>query len=132
MAKKLGDFVAAARANIDELTADDLEEMIQAREDLLVLDVREPDEYAHAHIEGAVLVPRGTLEGAADPNYKKRHPILCQAQQRPIVIYCETGGRSAMAAHTLKEMGFAEVYNLGGGIEMWEAEDYPVVEGDGA
>lgn len=130
MPKKLGDFVSEARANIKEISADDLDEMIQERDDLLVLDVREADEYAEAHIENAVLVPRGTLEGAADPNYKKRHPVLCQAQQRPIVVYCETGGRSAMAAHTLTEMGFAEVYNLGGGIEMWEAEDYPVVEGD--
>lgn len=128
MPKKLGDFVSEARAHIDEVSPDDLDELMRAREDLLVLDVREPDEYSDSHIEGAVLVPRGTLEGAADPNYKKRHPVLCQAHARPIVIYCETGGRSAMAAHTLKQMGFAEVYSLGGGIEMWEAEDYPVVE----
>lgn len=130
MPKKLGDFVSAARAAIRELSADDLDEMRDARNELLIVDVREPQEYADGHIEGAILVPRGTLEGAADPGYKKRHPVLCTAQRRPIVVYCESGGRSAMAAHTLQEMGFEEVYNLAGGVEVWEAEDYPLVKSE--
>lgn len=126
MPKKLGDFVAEARARIQEVSADELDEMISARDDLLIVDVREAWEYATAHLPAARLVPRGTLEGAADPHYKHRDPVLCQAYARPIVLYCQTGGRSAMAVATLNEMGFHEVYNLAGGIEIWEAEDYPV------
>ncbi len=130
MPKKLGDFVSAARANIQELSPDDLDEMRENRDNLLIVDVREPNEYTAGHIEDAILIPRGTLEGAADPGYKKRHAVLCKAQQRPVVVYCESGGRSAMAAHTLTEMGFEEVYNLAGGVEVWEAEDYPLVKSD--
>ncbi len=126
MAKKLGDFVAQARARIQEVSADELEVMIGERDELLIVDVREHWEYEAGHLPEALLVPRGTLEGAADPNYKHRDHVLCQAYERPIVLYCQTGGRSAMATVTLNEMGFREVYNLAGGIEIWEAEDYPV------
>ena len=127
MAKKLGDFIAEARARIKEVSADELEEMIQRRADILIVDVREPWEFEAARLPDAILVPRGTLEGAADPNYKHRDPVLCRAYTRPIVLYCQTGGRSAMAVDTLNQMGFTEVYNLAGGIEVWEAEDYPVI-----
>lgn len=129
MPKKLGDFIAEARARIKEVSADELEEMIDEREDLLIVDVREAWEFEAGHIPGSILVPRGTLEGAADPGYKLRDRVLCQAYERPIVLYCQTGGRSALAADTLNQMGFREVYNLAGGIEIWEAEDYPVASG---
>lgn len=127
MAKSLLDFVKEARQSIDEISLDDFLDMIEEEPDLMILDVREESEYATSHIENSVLVPRGTLEGAADPHYKKRHPELCQARERPIVIYCSTGGRSAMAAATLKAMGFERVYNLLGGLELWEAEDFPII-----
>ena len=127
MSKSLFDFVKEARSKINEITIDDYLEMAAEDENLMILDIREESEYAAGHMENAVLVPRGTLEGAADTNYKKRHPELCQAQQRPIVVYCATGGRSAMAVATLNEMGFEHVYNLLGGFELWEAEDYPVI-----
>lgn len=129
MPKKLGDFIAEARSRIREISADELEEMIGTRDNLLVVDVREAWEFEAAHIPDSILVPRGTLEGAADPGYKLRDPVLCEAYDRPVVLYCQTGGRSAMAVDTLNQMGFREVYNLAGGIELWEAEDYPLVHG---
>lgn len=129
MPKSLMDFVAEARERVKHLSADELEAMRHQRDTLLVVDVREPDEYAAGHLPGALLVPRGTLEGAADPAYKHRNPALCQAHGQPIVVYCQTGGRSAMAADTLQQMGFQEVYNLAGGFENWEAEELPVVAG---
>jgi len=127
MSKTLMDFVKEARTNTDEISIDDFLEIIEEEPELLILDIREESEYAAGHIENAVLVPRGTLEGAADVNYKKRHAELCQARDRPIVVYCATGGRSAMAAKTLKEMGFKTVYNLWGGIELWDSEEHPVI-----
>ncbi len=128
MPKTLMDFVAAARERVNHVSADELLEMRQSRDDLLIVDVREESEFAAGHIPGARLIPRGTLEGAADPAYPKRDPELCKARQRPIVVYCATGGRSAMAADTLQQMGFEEVYNLAGGFENWAAEDLPVEE----
>jgi rhodanese-related sulfurtransferase len=127
MPKSLADFVTEARARIREMSAADLNRMTGNREDLLIVDVREGEEYAAAHLGGAVLVPRGTLEAAADPGNKHRVPPLWEARERPVVVYCDTGARGAMAADTLQQMGFKEVYNLAGGIVLWIAEDLPVV-----
>ncbi len=129
MSKTLMDFVAAARDRVTHISADQLLDMRDQRGELLIVDVREESEFAAGHIPGARLVPRGILEGAADPTYPKRDPVLCKARQRPVVVYCASGGRSAMAADTLQQMGFGEVYNLAGGFENWAAEDLPVEQG---
>lgn len=128
MAKRLADFVAEARTRIQEIKPDDLDEMIENHDDLLIVDVREPQEYAAGHIPGALSIPRGLLEGAADLQYKHRDDTLSKARARTIVTYCQSGGRSALAADTLMQMGFDKAHSLSGGIEMWQAEGMPVVK----
>ncbi len=123
MAKTLGDFVREARARIREWSAEDAHEQLTAG-GVLVIDVREPDEFAAGHLPDALCVPRGTLEGAADPGYKLRVEPLCRARRQPTLLYCQTGARSAMAVVTLQEMGFEEAYSLAGGVECWIAEGY--------
>ena len=123
MAKTLGDFIREARARSREWDAESAHDRIMAGE-VLVIDVREPDEFAAGHLPQALCVPRGLLEGAADPGYKRRVESLCHARQHIVLLCCESGARSAMAAVTLQEMGFAEVYSLAGGIECWTAEGY--------
>lgn len=123
----LMDFVAAARARIQELTPEQLEQMRGARPDLLLLDVRESSEHEQGHIGNALLVPRGILEAAADPAYSKHVAALADARDQPVILYCATGGRSAMAALTLQLMGYREVYSLAGGIVQWEKEGRPIV-----
>jgi len=123
MPKALKDFVTEARGRIREMDPDTAEEMLEEREDVMILDVREPDEFEMGHIPGAINIPRGTLESAADPDYKKPHPELCRARERPILLYCKSGGRSAMATATLQDMGFAEVYNIAGGAAVWIGDD---------
>jgi rhodanese-related sulfurtransferase len=123
MAKTLGDFVREARVRIREWGAETAHERLAAGS-VLVIDVREPDEFAAGHLPGALCVPRGTLEGAADPGYRLRVEPLCRARRQPILLYCQTGARSAMAAVTLQEMGFGEVYSLAGGVECWVADGY--------
>jgi len=130
MAKTLSDFLKEAREAVDEVTPDELEEWLEERDDLLLVDVREPYEYASGHIPGSVLIPRGTLEGAADPSNKHRIEALYSARERPVVVYCDTGARSALATLVLKEMGFEDVYNLAGGVQMWEAEDMETETGE--
>lgn len=129
MPKKLRDFVAAARGRVREISPEGLEALRAEREDVLILDVRETYEFEEGHIEGAHCIPRGLLEPAADPDYKRPDPVLSTAYQRPVVLYCSTGGRSALAAATLMDMGFEQVYNLAGGCENWEAEDLPLATG---
>jgi len=121
----LMDFVRAAKARIDEVTPQEAARRLQ-EDDLLVLDVRESSEYEQGHLPDALLVPRGILEAAADPGYPKHVPALATARQRPILVYCATGGRSAMAAATLKLMGFEQVMSLDGGFTRWEQEGQPV------
>ena len=127
MEKTLADFVREARTRIREISVEEFDEMIENHDDLLIVDVREPDEYHHGHIPGALLVPRGLLEGAADAVCKWHVGKLRDARERTVVLYCQNGSRSALAADTLQQMGFGRVYNLAGGVEMWQAEGYALV-----
>lgn len=123
MAKQLGCFIKEARSHIDEWDAETAEEKLGAG-GVLVIDVREPDEFHGGHIAGALNIPRGILEASADPTTKHRHPVLCTAHDKTILLYCHSGGRSAMAAWVLKQMGFEQAYSLAGGLECWEAEGF--------
>jgi len=123
----LMDFVRAAKACVTEITPEELKAKLDAKEDLLLVDVRESSEYEHGHIGGAHLVPRGILEAAADTGYPKHYPPLSGARDQQIVVYCATSGRSAMAAAVLQMMGFKNVLNLAGGITRWEAEGLPQI-----
>ncbi|MBN8763189.1 MAG: rhodanese-like domain-containing protein, partial [Thiobacillus sp.] len=100
---------------------------LNAREDLLLLDVREPGEFQDGHIRSAQLVPRGVIEAAADPAYPKHLPELAAARDRQIVVYCATSGRSAMAAAVLQMMGFRNVLNMEGGYTRWVDDGMPQV-----
>lgn len=126
-AMSLMDFVSAARAQIKEIAPAELQQMLKGESGLLLVDVRESSEHEQGHLQGAHLVPRGILEAAADINYPKHDELLYTARERPVVLYCATGGRSAMAALTLQMMGFKQVYNLAGGFMKWQEEGLPVV-----
>ncbi|HQT26604.1 MAG TPA: rhodanese-like domain-containing protein [Burkholderiales bacterium] len=123
----LMDFVRAAKSCINEITPGELKARLDAGEDLLLIDVREPAEFEHGHIGGAHLVPRGIIEAAADTSYPKHYPPLSGARERQIALYCATSGRSAMAAAVLQMMGFSKVINVAGGFSRWESEGLPVV-----
>ena len=117
----------ASLVEAGEVSPEELERMMLDVKDLLVLDVREASEHEQGHLKGAMLVPRGILEAAADLEYPKHQPELAAARERPIALYCATGGRSAMAAFTLQLMGFKDVVNLAGGITRWQQENRPMV-----
>lgn len=121
-AMTLGDFIRAAKAEIAEIDGARLEALRAERPDLLLVDVREASEHELCRLEDSLLVPRGTLESASDFRYAKRVQRLVDSRERPVVLYCATGARSAMAAVTLQRMGFKEVYSLAGGIVQWEAD----------
>jgi len=88
------------------------------REDALVVDVREPGEYGAGHILGARNVPLSRIEaGGAEVGKKK---------DKPVIVYCDTGNRSAKAAATLRSQGFARAVNLAGGLGAWQQAGLPV------
>ena len=119
------DLVAEARAKIHEVAPGAL----QAAAHTVVIDVREPSEFETGHIPGAINIPRGVLEFQVDA-----HPAVANAtdpalahRERPLVLYCRTGGRAALAADNLQKLGFADVRSIAGGIEAWREAGLPVV-----
>jgi len=123
----LMDFVRAAKSCITEISPEELKAKLDAKEDFLLIDVRESAEFEHGRIPGAHLVPRGIIEAAADTSYPKHYPPLSGARDQQVVVYCATSGRSAMAAAVLQMMGYKNVLNLAGGYARWETEGMPLV-----
>jgi rhodanese-related sulfurtransferase len=112
-------LVAEAKARIREITAADLQSLKDRG--VPVIDVREPAEYAAGHLPGAVSIPRGVLEFEVDGHPAvngERDPALAH-RDRPVVLYCRTGGRSALAAEALQRLGFAQPLSLAGGFTGW-------------
>lgn len=125
MPKSLKDLVADAKTRIREIGAAEAAEAVRQNPKTLVLDVREPAEWAEGHIPGALLVPRGVLEAKADLEYAQREPRLADRAQ-PIIVHCASGARSALAADVLRQMGFTDVRSMAGGIVAWKEKGLPV------
>jgi rhodanese-related sulfurtransferase len=119
MTTTLKDMMAAANAAVPKLDAQRVRELAK-QGDVLFVDVRdEPEVRATGKIKGAVHVPRGMLEFRADPESPYFDRALDRA--RTLVVYCASGGRSALSGKTLKELGYEKVYNGGGFKDMAEA-----------
>ena len=127
MAKTLTDFVSEARARIHAISIEEFDEMIENHDDVLIVDVREAEEFHRGHIPGALLVPRGTLENASDPNSAARVDRLCAARDSTVIVCSQKNARGVLAADTLQQMGFQKVYLLVDGIGHWEAAGLALV-----
>lgn len=110
-------IVAEAKAIIREIGADEAVAWIMNGANLI--DVREPHEYAAGHIPGAVNVPRGLLE------FTVGTVTELMDKSEPVVVYCKTSGRSALATAVLLRMGFMRAVCLAGGFDQWSAERRP-------
>jgi rhodanese-related sulfurtransferase len=97
----------------------------------MVVDVREADEFAVGHIEGAINVPRGVLEGACDPDYDETVEDLVSGREKTILLVCRSGYRSVLAAFTMQLMGFTTVHSLKLGARGWFEYDMPLVDASG-
>ena len=117
--KTAHDLVLAARAGITELTPSQAQAW-QAACGALLIDVREPDEFAAGHVPGAVNVPRGMLEF--------RIADLQPDGNAPVLVYCKTSGRAALAAAAMRQMGYLNVQSIAGGFDAWVAAGKPVVK----
>ena len=117
-------LVEKALKSVDEVTPWDLEEEIQKKTGLILLDIREQNEFDMMHIKHSIHVPRGVLEGACVWNYDDTVPKLAQARNQDIVVICRSGNRSALAALTMQQMGFTKVHSLKMGIKGWNDNDF--------
>jgi len=124
-------LVVDALASVDEVLPWDLEEEIEQNPELIVLDIRESDEFEMMHIKGSLHVPRGVLEGACVWNYDDTIPALAQNRDQNIVVVCRSGNRSALAALTMQQMGFEQVRSLKLGIKGWNDNDLEMLNNQG-
>lgn len=123
--KSLTDYIEAAKLEIKEVSQEEGRDLIA--KGVKVLDVREPGEYLSGAIEGALNVPRGVLEPAADLEYAGANPALRDCRDDRWLVVCKSGGRAALATKIMQEMGFKNVTNLLGGMDDWQAAGLPMV-----
>lgn len=126
-----GDLLKDALTRVRELMPWDLRDRLAAEAGLLLLDVREENEYAAAHIAGSIHVPRGVLEQACDWDYASTVPALAAGRARDIVVICRSGNRSVFAVDVMQSMGFTRVVSLKTGVRGWNDFDLPLVNAAG-
>ena len=120
----LKEMMAAAQAMVEKIDVARAQEM--AAEGALLLDIRDAPELEKAgQAVGAHHVPRGMLEFRADPDSPFHDPQF--RRDRPILVFCASGGRAFLAGRTLKQMGYEQVYNIGG-FKDWQEAGAPVEE----
>jgi rhodanese-related sulfurtransferase len=117
--KNVKDLLAEANAAVPKLSPAEAGEKIRSG-DVMVLDVRDAAEVQQSgKIKGALNVSRGLLEFRADPESPAYNPAF--QKDKTILLHCASGGRSALAAKTLKDMGYTSVFNIGGFKELTES-----------
>jgi rhodanese-related sulfurtransferase len=122
--KTLKDYVDEALKTVKQISPEETLKLI-GRGDWVILDVREPNEFAGGHLPKAINIPRGFLEVRADLEHHKRDSRFQDRNQR-ILCYCGGGHRSAMAAKVLQEMGFKEAVTMSDGWTGWNELGLPV------
>lgn len=129
--KRYVDLLADALQRVSEIQPWDLTKRLARDEPPLLLDVREPAEFALARIPGSLNVPRGVLEQACEWDFEETVPELAGRKERPIVIVCRSGNRSILAADVMRQMGFSDVVSLKTGLRGWNDFEQPLVDADG-
>lgn len=117
MSTSAAQMVQAARARIREIAGAELPAW--RGQGAVLVDVREPAEYATGHIEGAINIPRGVLE------FKIGMVPECANKDGAFLIYCRTSGRAALSAVQLQKLGYGNIVSMLGGYDAWSNEQRP-------
>ena len=114
--------------DVKEVMPWDLEERMQENPELLIVDVRERDEFDAMHIEGSLNVPRGILESACEWDFEETEPKLVRARAKEVVVVCRSGYRSVLAAFSLQVLGYENVVSLKTGLRGCNDYEMPMVD----
>jgi rhodanese-related sulfurtransferase len=114
-------LVEEARQHIRECTIEQVKGKLDRHEPFEFIDVREDNEYAQDHARGATHLGRGVLERDVE--------TMIPNKQAEIVLYCGGGYRSALAANSLRQMGYSNLASMTGGIKAWQDAGYPIDRG---
>jgi adenylyltransferase/sulfurtransferase len=112
------DLLAKTRKEIREVSVQDVHSRIQ-NNGVVLLDVREKEEWDEGHLPGATFLPRGFLEVRIEKAIPEK--------DKPVVVYCAGGTRSAYAAKTLQDLGYKDVVSMAGGYGEWKNAGLPFV-----
>ncbi len=129
--KSFEELVNDCLDEVEELYPWDLEELLQKDAGILILDIREPYEFAAMHIRHSINVPRGVLESACEYDYEETVPELVEARERDIVVICRSGKRSVLAADVMQKMGYTKVKSLKTGLRGWSDYEQEMVDANG-
>lgn len=125
IAQSAVDLVKQAKGEIENLTLEKANQEL-SNGNVVLIDVRETEEFSQGKIAGAVHAPRGMLEFYADPSLPYYKPEFIK--EKRIILYCASGGRSALAVQTLKRMGYDNVAHIDGGFKAWQSAGLPVTK----
>ena len=112
------EMVREAKSSIKEISVGEVKKMIDAGEAIVILDVRDRDEFETGHIPGAINISRGTLEFKANP--------LIPVKSARVMVYCGIDLRSPLATKTLNDLGYRNAVNMIGGLKSWKEAGYPL------
>ena len=112
--------VQEAKAAINEVSIDEVKKMIDNKEDIILLDVRDSEEYTTGHIPGAINISRGTLDF-------KVHSIIPDKNKK-IIVYCGLDLRSPLATKSVNDLGYKKAINMIGGLKAWKEAGYPILK----
>jgi rhodanese-related sulfurtransferase len=129
--KRFVDLIAECLPKIKEVMPWDIDQLRQEDPNLLILDIREPYEYETARIDNSLNVPRGILETACEYGYEETIPELVKARERPVLVICRSGNRSALAAYVMQQLGYRNVASLKTGLRGWNDYELPLIKADG-
>lgn len=129
--KRYTDLVADALTRVQEIQPWDLGRQLAAGGKPVLLDVREPAEFAALHIPGAINVPRGVLEQSCEWDFDETVPLLAAGHELEIVVICRSGYRSALVADVMQQMGYTGVVSLRTGVRGWNDFEQPLVDAVG-
>ena len=117
--KRYKQLVAAAKQNVPEISPTEAAEKLKG-DDVVLVDVREKEEWDEAHIPDAIRLSRGTIESEIEEKVPDTETM--------IICHCGGGGRSTLAAESLQKMGYKNVRSLAGGFKAWKAHGLPTMK----
>ncbi len=129
--QRYADLITEALQRVKEIMPWDLSRLLAAGSKPILLDVREPHEFAMLRIPGSINVPRGVLEQSCEWDYDETVTALAQGRTQEIVVICRSGNRSVLAADMLLRMGFTNVVSLKTGVRGWSDYEQPMTNANG-
>jgi len=123
-------LIEECRSSVNEIMPWDLIVILNANPALIILDIREPDEYTAMHIKNSIHIPRGLLEAACEFGFEETNPVIAKSRNEKIIIVCRSGNRSLLAARTMQLLGYKNVISLQTGLRGWNDYELPLISSD--